>query len=406
MQFDINNLIEKFRYNPNYVKKNYDGKTDIYLAKVSYRYAYFRRILCVLLILVIIAFILSGSLSYEKLYYLTKDIKLANDYVNSVHDTITYNVGNSQSFTTYREGLAVASRERFSVFSAGGREIFTSNHSYGNPALASSDKYVLLYDVGGRQFALYNSFSKVKSYDLDYPIYGASVAKNGTFAIITRAERYDSVISVYKINGTRFDYNFSEGRVISVSFSENGSQMAILLSYGDGDDFRTELRSYKIGKDEYSSADLTILGVPFAAKILSNGNVMVVYANGVNTFNSNLSLLNEYFTDEEIYRYYFGEDNIAVSHLSKASGKTEVLILNKRGKIDKQYLLDDRILDISVCDGYLFLQTLGGFERRNIILNSYEKIDIVATDYKMIVSDKNTLIICDDSFAKYLNFGK
>ena len=60
MQFDINNLIEKFRYNPNSVKKNYDGKTDIYLAKVSYRYAYFRRILCVLLILVIIAFILSG----------------------------------------------------------------------------------------------------------------------------------------------------------------------------------------------------------------------------------------------------------------------------------------------------------------------------------------------------------
>ena len=89
MKFDINKIIEKFKYDPNSVKKNYDGKTDIYLAKASYRYAYFRRILCLILVLVIAFFLLSGSLSYEKIFYLTKDIKLANDYVNSVHDTIT-----------------------------------------------------------------------------------------------------------------------------------------------------------------------------------------------------------------------------------------------------------------------------------------------------------------------------
>ena len=406
MSFDINNLTDKFKYDPNSVKKNYDGKTDIYLAKASYRYAYFRRILWILLVLVIVAFILSGSLSYDKLYYLTKDIKLANDYVNSVHDTITYNVGNSQSFSTYREGLAIASRERFSVFSAGGREIFSSNHSCGNPALASSDKYVLLYDVGGKQFSLYNSFSNVKSETLDYSIYGASISKNGTFALITRAERYDSVVSVFKTNGTRYDYNFSDGRVISVSLSENGSEMVVLLAFANGDDFSTELRSYRVGKENYNSANVTFNGIPYAVRILDGGNVILVGANGVNTFSSNLNLLNEYFTDEEIYRYYFGEDSIALSHLSKESGKTEVVILNKRGKVDKKYLFDDRILDIAICDGYLFVQTLGGFERMNITLNTSKKIDIVATDYKMIVNDKNTLIICDDSYAKYLNFGK
>jgi hypothetical protein len=161
MKFNIKNLIEKFKYNPNSVKNNYDGKTDIYLAKASYRYAYFKRILCVLLVMVVAVLLFSGNLSYNKIFYLTKDIKLANDYVNSVHDTITYNVGNSQSFATYREGLAVASRERLSIFSAGGRELFSANLNYGNPILASSDKYLLLYDVGGKQFSLYNSFSQI-----------------------------------------------------------------------------------------------------------------------------------------------------------------------------------------------------------------------------------------------------
>ena len=406
MQLNFENLIEKFKYDPNSVKKNYDGKTDIYLAKASYRYAYFGRILCVLLILVIIAFLLSGALSYEKLYYLTKDIKLANDYVNSVHDTITYNVGNSQSFTTYREGLAVASRERFSVFAAGGREIFTSNHSLGNPALASSDKYVLLYDVGGKQFALYNSFSQVKSETLDYAIFGASISKNGTFALITRAERYDSVVSVYKVNGTRYDYSFSKGRVVSASLNEKGTELAVLLIFAEGNDYRTELRLYRVGKEDYTSTDTGFSGIPYALKILDGGNVMVVAADGVKAFNSNLGLLNQYSTDEEIYRYYFGEDSIALSHLSRESGKTEVVILNKRGKIDKSYLFDDRILDIALCENYLFVQTLGGFEQKNMTLNTSKKIDVVATNYKMIVSDKNTLIVCDDSYAKYLNFEK
>ena len=48
MNFDLNKIIEKFKYDPNSVKKNYDGKTDIYLAKVSYRYAYFKRIICLI----------------------------------------------------------------------------------------------------------------------------------------------------------------------------------------------------------------------------------------------------------------------------------------------------------------------------------------------------------------------
>ena len=36
MLFDLNKILEKFKYDPNSVKKDYDGKTDVYFAKVSY----------------------------------------------------------------------------------------------------------------------------------------------------------------------------------------------------------------------------------------------------------------------------------------------------------------------------------------------------------------------------------
>lgn len=404
MNFDASKLVGKFKYDPNSVKKDYDGKTDIYLAKVSYRYAYFKRILTVLIILVVIAFVLSGNISYSKFYYLIKDIKLSSDYVNSVHDTISYNVGNSQAFVAYRSGIAVASREKLSVFSAGGRELFSSNHSYGNPSLVASSKYALLYDVGGNQAVLYNSFSKVNEKLFDYPIYGACISESGSYALITKSDQYDSVVRVIQTGGREYEYKFSSGKVCSASLSKNGLQLAVLLIFSNVDEIRTEIRLYKLGSNNYSVKDLTFSGIPYEVRILDSGNIIAVGVHGVNAFNSGLSMLGEYLSDEEIYAYSFGNDNIAVAHISDVEGKTDVAILNKRGRVEKALDYDERVIDVALYKGYLFTQKLGGFERTNISLNITERIDMIATGFKMIPSDKNTLIVCNDSYAKFLNF--
>ncbi len=404
MNFDMNKIIEKLRYNPNSVKKNYDGKTDIYLAKVSYRYAYFKRILCILLVVVMVAFLFSGSLTYEKLFYLTKDIKLSNDYVNSVHDTITYNVGNSQDFAVYRGGLAVASREKLSIFSAGGRELFFSNHSLGNPTLEVSNQNILLYDVGGKEFSLYNSFTKIKEEKLEYSIYGADMSENGDFALITQSEKYDSVVRVYKGNGTTYNYNFSTERVFSVSLSKNGKQLAVLLGDSEGAQMQSEIRLYNVGKNDYKSAKITFSGVPYELKILDNGSVFVVGEKGVNAFNSNLSLTGEYLSDSEIYLYSFGEDNIAIADVSGEAGRTRVLLLNKRAKIDKEYQMDEPLINLSLLENDLFLQKLGGFEKIDTALGKSYNISMVASDFKMIPIDKDTVVVCNDSYAKFIEF--
>ena len=404
MKLSLYDLIQKFNYDPNSVKKNYDGKTDIYLAKVSYRYGYFKRIAVIVLIALVIMCILFGNISYSKLYYLTKDIKLANDYVNSVHDTITYNVGNSQSFALYRGGLAVASRERLSIFSAGGRELFSSNHSYGNPALEVSNKYVLLYDVGGKQFSLYNAFSKAREETLDYGIFGADIAQNGTFALITKSEKFDSVVSVYLQNGTKYDYSYSDGRVTEIALSDNGSVMVVALTFTNGERLNTELRLYKVGSKDYKKADLTFDGVPFAIDITDSGNVIAVGAKGVNSFNQSLGFVGEYLPGEQIYAYCFGEDNIAIVHSNDNGSRSEVVLLNKRARVEREYDLESRIINVAYSDGSIFLQKIDGFEKINVSLNSRSKIDMIATDFSMISCDKDTLIVCNDSYARFLYF--
>ncbi len=406
MNFDINKIIEKIKYNPNSVKKNYDGKTDVYLAKVSYRYAYVKRILCIALVVVMAFFLFSGNLSYERFYYLAKDIKLANDYVNSVHDTITYNAGNSQVFAAYRGGLAVASRERLSIFTAGGRELLTSNHSYGNPKLAVSNKQILLYDVGGKQFSLYNSFTQISEEKLDYAIYGADMSENGDFAIITKSEDYNSVVKVYEQSKTTYDYSFISGRVSSVSLSENGSLLAVLLTDTSTDEMKSEIRLYKVGKDEYKSAEISFGGIPYDVSILENGSIAVVGSRGVNVFNSNLNLTGEFLSDSEIYLYSFGEDNIAITDLSGVGGKTRVLLLSKKCKIEKEYQLDERLIDIALLEDSLFLQELIGFSRVDLKSGKTYSTELIAGGFKMIPIDKDTIVACNEYYARFIDLKK
>ena len=405
MKLDINEIIAKFKYDPSSVKKDKTAQArDIYLARVSYRYEYFKRICLVLLVLIIVAFIFSGSISYENFYYLVKDVGLAHNYVSTVHDTVTYNIGNSQSFALYREGIAVASRESFYIFSADGRELFSSRQSYSNPALYSSDKYVLLCDIGGKQFSLYNSFSRVREETLDAPVYGAAISKSGDFAIITASEKYDSTVKVYRENGREYDYGFASGRVLCVAFSDNGTRMAVALAFSEGDSVRCEIRAYNVGSDSYDSKPLTFSGLAYEVKMLDGGNIAVVGKHGVNVFTPNLLLLGEYLPEREIYSYGFGEDNIAVSHLAPDGALTQTVCLDIWANPTRGLTSAEATLDLELCGGYMFVQRLSGFERVSVLTGRSVAVSMPANEFKMACDGTDGLVVFAPSYAKFLSF--
>lgn len=404
MRFDFYEIIENIKYNPNSVKNKITAKTDVYLAKVSYRYKYFKQLLCLLLLILLLSFVLNGNLSYEKYYFLAKDMKLASDFVTSSHDTVTYNVGDSQSFALYRGGIAVASRERISILSASGRELYSQSHEYSNPSLISSDRFLLLYDVGGRKLSVFNSFSELKKQTFEYPLLGASISDSGDFAVITRNDKYDSVVSVFTQNGARYDYYFATGRAVGVSLSENGTKMAVALAYADNTEMNGEVRVYKVGSKDYNYAKLTFAGIPYSLKMYDNGNVCALGSKGVNTFSEDMNMLGEYLTDRDIFVHSFADDGIALAHLSDNHAKTDVLLLDKRGKISYRDEFSNGVTGVATCDGYVYLQTLSGFERVNTFFHLSEKIELSASNFKMLCVDSKTIVACADAYARFLNF--
>lgn len=407
MEFKTSDFKDFFKYDPSSAvnKEESQAKKNEYYAKVSYRYGYAKKILCVILLLIIVIFLFMGSITYDNFYYLVKDFGVAVDFVNSGHESITYGVGESQSFAMYRGGLAVASREGISIYSAGGRELFSISHQYGNPILKSSAKYALLYDNGGKQYSLYNSFSKVSEETLDCPIRDAEIADTGEYAIVTSAEGYMSVLRVYDKNGKRYDYGFSSAYISSLAMSRDGTKVAVSLLHAEGEKYRSEIRVYRVGSSSYQSSDMGFSRTPYKIGFFDNGSICAVGSEGINVFNKNLELESKYYTESEVYAYSLSENHITIAFFDEKTSRSQIIMFDKKGNVSYNDIIAEKILDIKAYNEYLFLQNPNGFVRINTAKdNDRSEIKVVSTDFKMLLCGSDTVLICNSSYARFIKF--
>ena len=81
-------------------------------------------------------------------------------------------------------------------------------------------------------------------------------------------------------------------------------------------------------------------------------------------------------------------------------------MLNKRGKSEKEFNVNQRLIDICLCEKSLYLQSLSGFERINLKNGKSYFAEHIASGYKMIPIDKDTLVICNEYYAKFIELKK
>ena len=171
--------------------------------------AYYERIseklgiLQVILYLSLLAFVVlsffanTNLITYQNFYHFFKDLNASAETVNVLDtDSVSYPMDEEQSFVLYRKGLAIAGNNNVTVFTAAGRQTVSKAISYQNPMAVGNGKYLLVYELGGMQYSLYNSDVQIHSAKTDYPIFGAEVSESGKYALITSSRDYATVVSL------------------------------------------------------------------------------------------------------------------------------------------------------------------------------------------------------------------
>ena len=231
------------------------------------RAAYFFGILKVAFVtlfvtLTIVVLLFGGkSLSYDNVYYMFRDIGYISSFSESRPEALNYSKPiSNQFFVTYKNGIAVASDSEIKFFTATGRVTLTEGSKYVNPIISCSDERALIYDGGRGEFAIYNSFTELYSEKLEHPISLACMSRDGSFAVVTRSNKYSSVVRMYDSDFSLVREYFKNDYVISIAFSENGTNLAVASLDASSGESVTTINIIKVGTGKVSSA-VTLSGV-------------------------------------------------------------------------------------------------------------------------------------------------
>ncbi len=287
----------------------------------------------VLFVFVVVTVVSNRSLiTYENLYYLAKDIGAATQTAHAEADHLSYPISSSNAdFTPFRGGLVVAGSEVVTALSASGRQTLLVNVDYTEPVVRASEKYFLTFSRGGKSFSVYNAFVQVHRELTEFPVYEASVADDGTFAILTRSQDYTSKVIVYDRDMEPLAAYHLGGYVTGLSMCADGS--AVGITSVESVAGRWETKVTVIPLDKRITEQVVTLSDTFASgcSFISDRRLAVLCADRLMIFKTDATVTREIeFKDSEPRLSAMAPGRIAILTRSQTDLSDELLTVYDR----------------------------------------------------------------------------
>lgn len=360
-----------------------------------------------LLAFVVLSFFRNTNLiTYQNFYYFFKDLNASAETVDVfASDSVSYPTSDNQSFTLYRKGLAVVGNNAVTVFTATGRQTLSKSISYQNPVAVGSGKYLLVYELGGTQYSLYNSYTQLYSGRSDFPIYGASVSDSGMYALLSHSEQYNSVVSLYSSNFALLNRYNKNGYVMDVALNEKGTLLALLTSSSQNGLYQTEV-SLHIPR-EGGNGTVTSIGssLGLSLSFTASGGISVLCGNGISYVTADGKLSSFYdFEGKEILCAELSEDGAAVCLRSSAiSEKNHVIVFDKSGKMLYNGDVTDTVTQITRSGNSVYWVTANRIDLLELSSGEVVASWQMNTDRKTVLAvDEDEFLLCSRQKAEYI----
>lgn len=357
---------------------------------------------------VVLSFLQNTNLiTYQNFYYFFKDLNASAETVDVMAtDSVTYPTNEEQSFTLYRKGLAVAGNTSVTVFTATGRQTVSEIINYHDPVAVGSGKYLLVYELGGTHYSVYNSYTQIHTGKSDEPILGAAVSDSGMYALISSSEEYSSVVSLYSSHFSLLNRYNKNGYVMDISIHEKGKLIAILTSSPEDGLFETKLELYEPGKGVIKASAEIGSSLALSCSFTSSGMIGVLCSDGVSFVTQRGEVDSFYgFDGKEISDAVLNEDGIAIC-LSPTviSEKNHIIVFDKNGKMLYNERASEAIEDIARCGETVYLLSTGKVYSLNVKSGEATSFSCNTDQRKLLAVSEREALLCSPQKAEYVRF--
>lgn len=384
-----------------------DSNVNYYYLRLArrFRLAQTLTIIITVIFIVFMTTVYSDDITADNIKYLFRDINVRSQGDDAKFMNITYNADPTQDFTMFRGELVYVTGSGITLYGASGGEGLKDSMTLESPVVVSGEKYMLVFDISGSHFSIYNSFSRLYSEELDYNITNAAMSDSGAFAIVTSSREYNSVVLYYD-DDFELSARYSKSRYVTgVAISDDGERIAIAATDAKDGDFITELTFYEPGLDsEISRVELTG-AFPVSVDYMEGGFALLTLSglywydidgNSVSSFNFRYKPY-KYATSDLYYIVIFPKNIVG--------SVNEVAVFSFDGKPLYEGVIDERITDIAVSDyGFAYILTQDKSVMIDIENSSLVSVPVSSQAKKILPTGDGTVLLAYSSRAIFLDF--
>ncbi len=211
--------------------------------------------LTVLVVFLLVGLVLfKNDITVENVRYLIKYLDFSSSGAFSQESQIHYHADSTNRFHVFRGDLALVNGSGITLYDRRGSAVMTDRYSMTHPICVCADRYLVVYDLGGHQVRVYNSFALLFEKNFDYVIQSVSVNDDGDFCVVTSEKSYHSAVFVYDRDFQEIQTWFSSDKfAVDANLSDNDILTVSAIRVDNGA-LLGELVELELGKESKSSS--------------------------------------------------------------------------------------------------------------------------------------------------------
>ncbi len=354
---------------------------------------------------VLVLFLLLGlvvfenDITVENLRYLIKYLDFSSVGSYDEETVIHYNADSSNRFYVFRGDLARVTEGGISLYDRRGSAVMTDSFNMSEPTCVTSDRYLAVYDLGGHQVRIYNSFSLLCEKTFDYVVQSVSLNSDGDFCVVTSEKSYHSAVFVFDQDFNEIYRWLSTDKFATDAHLNDSDHLTLSTVRVYQGSLVSEIIELKLGKKDPVSSFSFQDQMPLALSSDRKGCLVLTDEN-LKYLQDGQELRSALFQEGGLDRIRFGEELcVAVQNELSVGVNYLVRVFDREAQEINSEKFSVQIRDVEVYDDSVYVLTHTSL----FVLREGEKTAEYSLqgDYSDLgVLSEKTVILCSDTSAK------
>lgn len=326
---------------------------------------------------VILIFVFTKDIWYPKLDGILGKIPTPNNTAELAEGNFPLSIegGADYQLKALGDNIVLSDDSHLLVYNNDGKVIASEQHTYSNPVTTTGNKRILLYDLGGNDFALYSKYQNIYKKTTDDPILIARLGSDDSAAVVVKSDKYPSELMVYDGTGKNiFNYK-SVSRIIDVTFNAENSGCYITTIGAKGGLIVSQIIYYKFDHIDYDekgnplpvweSDKLETLAL--SVRLFGDNNIIMFGDKLCAYLDLNGKTLKTYEYERDLVDYSSNSSIGAMIFRNEERRTSQLVTIDSETGTINEKALDYDALNLQVSGNSVYMQTRNGVESCSVI---------------------------------------